>query len=111
MEEMFRVLKAGSILSLSIDDDVVLGSRVSILDFNKSTNPVVSAVQELMIDNLVVPVASGFGLEEDYKYLKSSVMAFLPGDELENLALDVGFSNARYYEIGRSLIGNLVATR
>ncbi|KAM1541851.1 hypothetical protein ACFX13_011795 [Malus domestica] len=97
MEEMFRVLKAGS--------------RVSILDFNKSTNPVVSAVQELMIDNLVVPVASGFGLEEDYKYLKSSVMAFLPGDELENLALDVGFSNARYYEIGRSLIGNLVATR
>ncbi|XP_048428180.1 2-phytyl-1,4-beta-naphthoquinone methyltransferase, chloroplastic-like isoform X2 [Pyrus x bretschneideri] len=63
MEEMFRVLKAGS--------------RVSIRDFNKSTNPVVSAVQELMIDNLVVPVASGFGLEDDYKYLKSSVRAFL----------------------------------
>ncbi|KAB2609661.1 2-phytyl-1,4-beta-naphthoquinone methyltransferase [Pyrus ussuriensis x Pyrus communis] len=97
MEEMFRVLKAGS--------------RVSIRDFNKSTNPVVSAVQELMIDNLVVPVASGFGLEDDYKYLKSSVRAFLTEDELENLALDVGFSNARYYEIGRSLMGNLVATR
>nr|XP_028947580.1 2-phytyl-1,4-beta-naphthoquinone methyltransferase, chloroplastic-like isoform X5 [Malus domestica] len=38
MEEMFRVLKAGS--------------RVSILDFNKSTNPVVSAVQWLLVLDL-----------------------------------------------------------
>ncbi|KAM0961938.1 hypothetical protein ACFX2I_021128 [Malus domestica] len=97
MKEIFRVLKAGS--------------RVSILDFNKSTNPIVSSVQDLMIDNVVVPVASGFGLEEDYKYLKISITEFLTGDELEKLALDVGFSNARYYEIGGSLMGNLVATR
>ncbi|XP_068326856.1 2-phytyl-1,4-beta-naphthoquinone methyltransferase, chloroplastic-like [Pyrus communis] len=97
MVEIFRVLKAGS--------------RVSILDFNKSTNPVVSSIQDLMIDNVVVPVASGFGLEEDYKYLKSSIREFLTGDELEKLALDVGFSNAKYYEIGGSLMGNLVATR
>ncbi|BBG94052.1 hypothetical protein Prudu_002249 [Prunus dulcis] len=66
---------------------------------------------ELMIDNVVVPVASGFGLAEDYKYLKSSIREFLTGKKLEELALDVGFSNARYYEIGGSLMGNLVATR
>ncbi|XP_021803795.1 2-phytyl-1,4-beta-naphthoquinone methyltransferase, chloroplastic [Prunus avium] len=97
MQEMFRVSKAGS--------------RVSILDFNNSTNPVIAFTQELMIDNVVVPVASGFGLAEDYKYLKSSIREFLTGKELEELALDVGFSNARYYEIGGSLMGNLVATR
>lgn len=33
------------------------------------------------------------------------------GKELEELALDVGFSKARYYEIGGSLMGNLLATR
>ncbi|XP_020409752.1 2-phytyl-1,4-beta-naphthoquinone methyltransferase, chloroplastic isoform X1 [Prunus persica] len=97
MQEMYRVSKAGS--------------RVSILDFNKSINPVIAFTQELMIDNVVVPVASGFGLAEDYKYLKSSIREFLTGKELEELALDVGFSNARYYEIGGSLMGNLVATR
>lgn len=97
MQEMYRVSKAGS--------------RVSILDFNKSTNPVIAFTQELMIDNVVVPVASGFGLAEDYKYLKSSIREFLTGKEMEELALDVGFSNARYYEIGGSLMGNLVATR
>ncbi|CAN6550754.1 unnamed protein product [Malus baccata var. baccata] len=86
-------------------------SRVSILDFNKGINPIVSSVQELMIDNVVVLVASDFGLEEDYKYLKSSIREFLTGDELEKLALDVGFSSATYYEIGGSLMGNLVAIR
>ncbi|KAM2333992.1 hypothetical protein ACFXTH_011602 [Malus domestica] len=111
MEEMLRVLKAGSIRPPLMDDAVVLGSRVSIRDFNKGINPIVSSVQELMIDNVVVLVASDFGLEEDYKYLKSSIREFLTGDKLEKLALDVGFSSATYYEIGGSLMGNLVAIR
>ncbi|KAL6186499.1 hypothetical protein ACLB2K_042619 [Fragaria x ananassa] len=82
-------------------------SRVPILDFNKSANPVTASFQEMMIDNVVVPVASGFGLEEDYRYLKRSIREFLTGEELEKLALDVGFSDARYYEIGGGLMGNL----
>lgn len=32
-----------------------------------------------MIDNIVVPVASGYGLENEYKYLKSSIKDFLTG--------------------------------
>jgi len=32
-----------------------------------------------MIDNVVVPVASGYGLSEEYRYLKSSVREFLTG--------------------------------
>lgn len=39
-------------------------------------------------------------------------MLFLStGKELENLALEVGFSKGRHYEIGGGLMGNLVAIR
>lgn len=32
-----------------------------------------------MIDNVVVPVASGYGVKEEYKYLKSSIQEYLTG--------------------------------
>lgn len=32
-----------------------------------------------MIDNVVVPVANGYGLADEYKYLKSSIQEFLTG--------------------------------
>ena len=32
-----------------------------------------------MIDNIVVPVAAGYGLTEEYRYLKSSIQEFLTG--------------------------------
>lgn len=32
-----------------------------------------------MIDNIVVPVATGYGLSEEYRYLKSSIREFLTG--------------------------------
>ncbi|KAL4303568.1 hypothetical protein GQ457_10G025770 [Hibiscus cannabinus] len=97
MQEMFRVLKPGS--------------RVSILDFNKSVQPLTAFVQEWMIDNVVVPTATVYGLAKEYQYLKTSIDTFLTGKELEKLALDAGFSYARHYEIGGGLMGNLVATR
>ncbi|XP_050278283.1 2-phytyl-1,4-beta-naphthoquinone methyltransferase, chloroplastic-like [Quercus robur] len=98
MQEMFRVLKPGS--------------RVSVLDFNKSTQPFTNLIQIVwMIDNVVVPVATGYGLAKEYEYLNSSIKEFLTGKELERLALQVGFSNARHYEISGGLMGNLVATR
>ncbi|KAL6011481.1 hypothetical protein ACLOJK_001929 [Asimina triloba] len=67
--------------------------------------------EEWIIDNVVVPAASNYGLEKEYAYLKSSIENFLTGDELEKLAKDVGFSKARHYEIGGGLMGTLVATR
>ncbi|KAH1260122.1 2-phytyl-1,4-beta-naphthoquinone methyltransferase, chloroplastic [Glycine max] len=72
----------------------------------KTGNP-----HEWMIDNIVVPVATGYGLSEEYRYLKSSIREFLTGKELEKLALEVGFSAARHYEIGGGLMGCLVAKR
>ncbi|KAL2317333.1 hypothetical protein Fmac_031209 [Flemingia macrophylla] len=95
MQEILRVLKAGS--------------SVSILDFNKSNESLTSSVTEWMIDNIVVPVASCYGLSEEYTYLKSSIREFLTGKELEKLALEVGFSSARHYEIGGGFMGCLVA--
>ncbi|KAF1874793.1 hypothetical protein Lal_00007407 [Lupinus albus] len=125
MQEIKRVLKAGS--------------TVSILDFNKSNDSLTSSMtfyrtgapapsiiyawhclgleqnlqptNEWMIDNVVVPVASGYGLSEEYRYLKSSIREFLTGKELEKLALEVGFSTARHYEISGGLMGCLVAKR
>ncbi|KAK1325130.1 hypothetical protein QJS10_CPA01g01265 [Acorus calamus] len=97
MKEIFRVLKPGK--------------RVSVLDFNKSTNALTMVIQEWMIDNVVVPVASGYGLRDEYAYLKRSIAEFLTGKELEELAKEVGFSKAKHYEIGGGLMGNLVATR
>lgn len=32
-----------------------------------------------MIDNVVVPVATSYGLAEEYQYLKSSIQGFLTG--------------------------------
>ncbi|XVF02502.1 hypothetical protein REPUB_Repub04eG0180800 [Reevesia pubescens] len=88
-----------------------IDSRVSILDFKKSTQPFTSLFQEWMIDNVVVPTATVYGLAKEYKYLKTSIDEFLTGKELEKLALDAGFSYARHDEIGGGLMGNLVATR
>lgn len=97
MQEIFRVLRKGA--------------RVSILDFNKSTQPFTTSVQEWMIDKIVVPVASGYGLAKEYEYLKHSIQEYLTGRELEELALATGFSKAKHYEISGGLMGNLVATR
>ncbi|KAL3835589.1 hypothetical protein ACJIZ3_010325 [Penstemon smallii] len=97
LEEMHRVLKPGS--------------KLSILDFNKSTQPITSSIQDLMIDNVVVPVASGYGLASEYQYLKNSIKEYLTGKELEKLALEAGFSEADHYEMFAGLMGNLVAKR
>ncbi|KAG6766393.1 hypothetical protein POTOM_030472 [Populus tomentosa] len=122
VQEMFRVLKPGS--------------KASVLDFNKSTQPFVASFQvficvvfttnqhlmksillyvschkEWMIDNAVVPVATAYGLAKEYEYLKGSIREYLTGIELEELALEAGFSTAKHYEISGGLMGNLVATR
>ncbi|CAA3015714.1 2-phytyl-1,4-beta-naphthoquinone methyltransferase, chloroplastic isoform X1 [Olea europaea subsp. europaea] len=97
MEEMCRVLKKGS--------------KVSVLDFNKSTHPIAISFQDWVIDNVIVPVASGYGLGSEYEYLKNSIKEYLTGDELEKIALEAGFSTAKHYEFSGGLMGNLVATR
>ncbi|KAH7658902.1 demethylmenaquinone methyltransferase / 2-methoxy-6-polyprenyl-1,4-benzoquinol methylase protein [Dioscorea alata] len=97
MQEIFRVLKPGS--------------RASILDFNKSTSAIATMFQVWMMDNVVVPVASTYGLADEYRYLRDSINDFLTGKELEELAKGVGFNKAKHYELGGGLMGNLVVTK
>ncbi|EMS62625.1 2-phytyl-1,4-naphtoquinone methyltransferase, chloroplastic [Triticum urartu] len=97
MREILRVLKPGS--------------RASVLDFNKSSSFFTASLQSWAIDNVVVPLASSYGLTEEYKYLKSSISHYLTGEELEKLAKEAGFSSGKHYELGGGLMGNLVATR
>ncbi|KAL0385518.1 UNVERIFIED_CONTAM: 2-phytyl-1,4-beta-naphthoquinone methyltransferase, chloroplastic [Sesamum radiatum] len=97
LEQMHRVLKPGA--------------KLSVLDFNKSTSQITSTLQDWMIDHLVVPVASWYGLTSEYRYLKNSIKEYLTGAELEKLALEAGFSEAKHYEIAGGFMGNLVAKR
>ncbi|GFQ02168.1 2-phytyl-1 4-beta-naphthoquinone methyltransferase chloroplastic [Phtheirospermum japonicum] len=85
-------------------------SKLSVLDFNKSTNPLTSSIQDLTVDYVLVPVAKGYVVASDYQYLKNSIKEYLTGKELEKLALEAGFSRAKHYETGGGLMGNLVAT-
>nr|QXL99850.1 2-phytyl-1,4-beta-naphthoquinone methyltransferase [Phelipanche aegyptiaca] len=97
LEEMVRVLKPGA--------------KLSVLDFNKSTHWLNIKIQEWMIDYVVAPVASWYGLESEYRYLKISVKEYLTGSELEKMALEAGFSVAKFHSIAGGVMGNLVATR
>ncbi|KAL4198702.1 hypothetical protein AMTRI_Chr03g47380 [Amborella trichopoda] len=66
---------------------------------------------EWTIDNVIVPIASQFGVKHEYTYLKRSIEEFATGRELEELASNVGFSEAKHYEFLGGFMGNLVATR
>ncbi|KAH7443733.1 hypothetical protein KP509_02G048600 [Ceratopteris richardii] len=94
LEEIYRVLKPGS--------------SASILDFNRPSNMFVSQLQGWMLDNVVVPAATQFGLHEEYAYLKDSIARFPNGVEQEMLARTVGFSRAVHYELAGGLMGTLV---
>lgn len=87
------------------------GSRASVLDFNRSENESILGFQGWMLDNLVVPVASQFGMQDEYAYLKTSIARFPTGREQETIAKEVGFSKAVHYELAGGLMGVLVLTK
>ncbi|KAG0504766.1 hypothetical protein M758_N020700 [Ceratodon purpureus] len=87
------------------------GAKASILDFNRSENEDVVGFQGWMLDNLVVPVASQFGMQEEYAYLKTSIARFPTGPQQEELAISAGFSTAVHYELAGGLMGVLVLTK
>ncbi|GBG64276.1 hypothetical protein CBR_g41196 [Chara braunii] len=93
LREIHRVLKKGC--------------SAAILDFNNSTNVLTNSVQGFMLDRVVVPVASQFGLEEEYKYLRPSIERFPTGDKLVKLGRESGFASAAFYEIGFGFMGVL----
>ena len=68
-------------------------------------------LQGWLLDNVVVPAARSYGLEEEYAYLRPSIKKFPVGREQERMALQAGFSRAVHYPVGFGLMGCLVATK
>jgi len=87
------------------------GRTAAFLDFNNSTNILVSVFQGAMLDNVVVPVATFFGMTEEYEYLRPSIARFPTGPQLEALGRSVGFQQAAHYEIAGGLMGVLVLSK
>ena len=81
--------------------------RAVILDFNRSTNPLVAAYQRFYLRQIVVPRAKSVNLEEEYAYLGSSVATFASGIEQEHLAKAAGFGTALHRPIAGGLMGLL----
>lgn len=72
------------ILELSYKYGVLMNVACSI-SLAKIREPIIKLMfsfsrgQSWAIDNVVVPLASGYGLTEEYKYLKSSISQYLTG--------------------------------
>ena len=67
-------------------------------------------LQAWALENVVVPMARMYDLEEEYQYLRPSIKRFPKGREQVQMAISAGFSKAVHYEIGFGLMGVLVAT-
>lgn len=87
------------------------GCSAAILDFNNSSDPLVDAAQAFLLENVVVPAASQYGLREEYEYLRPSIKGFPTGHEQEALAREAGFIRAVHYEIGLGMMGVLVVSK
>jgi demethylphylloquinol methyltransferase len=94
LSELHRVLKVGAV--------------VSILDFHRPQNPQTQQFQNFYLNNLVVPIAKIWNMEQEYRYLLPSIARFPHGSDQVKLAIAAGFSEATHYPIVSGLMGILV---
>lgn len=94
LAELHRVLKIGGV--------------VSILDFHRPQNLQTQQFQNFYLNNLVVPIAKLWNMEQEYAYLLPSIQRFPQGSAQVNLAIAAGFSEATHYPIMSGLMGILV---
>ena len=93
--EAFRILKPGG--------------RAGILDFRSFQGRSIQAFfQEMYLSFYVVPIASAFGLGEEYSYIKNSLVHFPSGAEQIHLALSAGFKKAEYQTLAKGQMGILL---
>jgi ubiquinone/menaquinone biosynthesis methyltransferase len=97
LQEVYRVLK--------------LQGRAVILDFHLPYDPLGRKFQEFYLTNIVVPIATLYGLAEEYGYLYPSLQRFPQGRVQEQIALSCGFRSATHYAIAGGMMGILVLTK
>lgn len=74
-----------------------IGGRAGVLDFNRLLpNSLSGWFQHFYLCQLVVPIATLLGLEQEYAYIEDSLKSFPAAPKLENLALRAGFTCARH---------------
>lgn len=94
LQEIHRILKPGG--------------KAAILDFHRPSNEQIRALQQWYLDNLVVPIATNFGVKEEYAYISPSLDRFPIGREQVELAQQVGFTEITHYPIANGMMGVLV---
>jgi len=97
LRELYRVLKPGA--------------KAAILDFHHPSNPLIQAIQQWYLQNMVVTTAERFGLTEEYAYISPSLEKFPNGRGQVNLARQVGFTAATHYQIASGMMGVLQITK
>jgi demethylmenaquinone methyltransferase/2-methoxy-6-polyprenyl-1,4-benzoquinol methylase len=97
LRELHRVLKPGA--------------TAAILDFHRPNNPTLNAVQQWILQTIVVPVATANGLQDEYAYILPSLEKFPQGPEQIRLAKQAGFAQATHYPIAGGIMGVLVVTK
>ena len=94
LQEVRRVLKPGA--------------KIAILDFHRPQADLINMFQQWYLQNIVVPTAQDFSMEEEYAYLIPSLAKFPNGSEQVNLAYRARFSEAVHYPLLGGMMGVLV---
>ncbi|NEQ99970.1 MAG: bifunctional demethylmenaquinone methyltransferase/2-methoxy-6-polyprenyl-1,4-benzoquinol methylase UbiE [Cyanothece sp. SIO2G6] len=84
---------------------------VAILDFHRPYNSTMHGFQTWCLNQVVVPLASQFGLAAEYAYILPSLERFPQGFQQVQIAQATGFVNVVHYEIVGGMMGVLVAQK
>ena len=85
------------------------GGRAGILDFRSFEGGSIKGLfQKIYLSLYVVPIASLFGLGQEYSYIKKSLINFPSGEKQIHLALSAGFKKAEYQILAMGQMGILL---